>query len=150
MVGAGKSIPSPAVGDGLATFYYTNQQSARLMFYHDHAYGITRLNVYAGEAAGYLLTDPQEEALINAGTLPNAGGVYRYGIPLIIQDKTFVPQDVVLQDSKWSTTNWGQYGDLWFPHVYEPNQDPSKGAGGSILSGDGTTAPGSGPPFFRR
>ena len=33
------------------TFYYTNQQSARLMFYHDHAWGITRLNVYAGEAA---------------------------------------------------------------------------------------------------
>ena len=33
------------------TFYYTNQQSARLLFYHDHAYGITRLNVYAGEAA---------------------------------------------------------------------------------------------------
>ena len=32
------------------TFFYTNQQSARLMFYHDHAYGITRLNVYAGEA----------------------------------------------------------------------------------------------------
>jgi hypothetical protein len=30
------------------TFYYTNQQSARLMFYHDHAWGITRLNVYAG------------------------------------------------------------------------------------------------------
>ena len=27
------------------------------MFYHDHAMGITRLNVYAGEAAGYLLTD---------------------------------------------------------------------------------------------
>ena len=32
-------------------FFYTNQQSARLMFYHDHAWGITRLNVYAGEAA---------------------------------------------------------------------------------------------------
>ena len=31
------------------------------MFYHDHAYGITRLNVYAGEAAGYLLYDPAEE-----------------------------------------------------------------------------------------
>ena len=46
------------------TFYYTNQQSARLMFYHDHAYGITRLNVYAGEAAGYLLTDPVEQGLI--------------------------------------------------------------------------------------
>mgnify|MGYP001075038300 CR=1 FL=1 len=34
------------------TFFYTNAQSARLQFYHDHALGITRLNVYAGEAAG--------------------------------------------------------------------------------------------------
>ena len=41
-----------------------------------------------------------------------------------------MPQDVAIQDSKWSTTNWGQPGDLWFPHVYEPNQDPSAGAGG--------------------
>lgn len=122
MVGAGKSIPAPAAGDGLATFFYPNQQSARLMWYHDHAYGITRLNAYAGEASGYLLVDPQEEALINAGVLPNAGGNYRYGIPLIIQDKTFVPQNVAIQDSKWSRTNWGDPGDLWFPHVYEPNQ----------------------------
>ena len=125
MVGAGKSIPTPAAGDGLGTYFYPNQQSARLLWYHDHAYGITRLNAYAGEAAGYVLTDPQEEALINAGTLPNAGGVYRYGIPLIIQDKTFAAQDVAIQDSKWSTTNWGAPGDLWFPHVYEPNQDPN-------------------------
>ncbi len=42
---------SGAPNDGVMTFYYTNQQSARLMFYHDHAWGITRLNVYAGEAA---------------------------------------------------------------------------------------------------
>ena len=33
------------------------------MFYHDHAWGITRLNVYAGEAAGYLLTDAMEQKL---------------------------------------------------------------------------------------
>ena len=52
------------------TFYYTNQQSARLMFYHDHAWGITRLNVYAGEAAGYLITDPTEQALIGNGIIP--------------------------------------------------------------------------------
>ncbi len=44
-------------GRGSMTFYYTNQQSARLLFYHDHSYGITRLNVYAGEAAGYLIRD---------------------------------------------------------------------------------------------
>jgi len=72
-------------GPGAMTFYYTNQQSARLMFYHDHAYGITRLNVYAGEAAGYLLQDPTEAAMVNAGAIPTLQ------IPLVIQDKTFVP-----------------------------------------------------------
>jgi len=140
----------PATGQGELTFFWSNQQSGRLMFYHDHSYGITRLNVYAGEAAGYLLTDATEESLINNGILPNLGGVYRYGIPLIIQDKTFVPQNIDQQDAGWNynlvstagpayqQTNvprnkskypWGSYGDLWFPHVYEANQDPNSPAG---------------------
>ena len=56
----------------MMTFFYTNAQSARLMFYHDHAMGITRLNVYAGEAAGYVVTDQVEQDMIN-GT--NVSGV---------------------------------------------------------------------------
>ena len=53
-----QNVPDMAdPGDGSETFFYTNQQSARLLFYHDHSYGITRLNVYAGEAAGYLIND---------------------------------------------------------------------------------------------
>jgi len=72
-------------GPGAMTFFYTNQQSARLMFYHDHAYGITRLNVYAGEAAGYVLQDPAEAAMVASGAIPSVQ------IPLVIQDKTFVP-----------------------------------------------------------
>ena len=142
MIGAGKSIPAPAPGDGLATYYYTNQQSSRLIWYHDHTYGITRLNAYAGEASGYLITDPAEEALITARDIPNicpgsetTPGIlceYKYGIPLIVQDKTFVPADVATQDALWSTSTWGNPGDLWFPHVYEPNQDPG---GGLIATG---------------
>ena len=54
------------------------------MFYHDHAWGITRLNVLSGEAAGLLLTDTTEQNLIAEGILPG------YGIPLVIQDRTFV------------------------------------------------------------
>ncbi len=115
-------------GEGSLTFYYTNQQSARLMFYHDHAYGITRLNVYAGEAAGYLLTDAVENALIDAGIIPSSTGAYTYGIPLIIQDKTFVDETTIAyQDPTWA---WGSNpgtpttGDLWHPHVYMPNQNP--------------------------
>lgn len=114
-------MPDP--GDGSMTLFYTNQQSARLMFYHDHAYGITRLNVYAGEAAGYLITDTAEQSLVNSGAVPSEQ------IPLIIQDKTFVDANTVLStDPTWA---WGSMmgmpmtGDLWFPHVYMPNQNPN-------------------------
>ena len=131
---------------GKATYYYPNQQSSRFMFYHDHAYGTTRLDVYAGEAAGYLLYDDYELDLINGTNntginpgpvkvLPDLSAVTgnpndKFGIPLVIQDKTFVPWDVDIQDALWNRDSlgnprsWGQPGDLWFPHVYEPNQMP--------------------------
>ena len=119
------------------TFFYTNQQSARLMFYHDHAFGITRLNVYAGEAAGYLLQDPVELGLVGSGIIPPEQ------IPLIIQDKTFVPDDtrpytnlmgtfasqLEAQDPTWDASIWGSFGDLWYPHVYVPLQNPADLAG---------------------
>ena len=93
-----RSVPDMTVGtaanDGVMTFYYTNQQSARLMFYHDHAWGTTRLNVYAGEAAGYIITDNKEKELVNTGTVPAEQ------IPLIVQDRTFVPPDSQLYDVK--------------------------------------------------
>ena len=62
-------MPDP--GDGSMTFYYSNQQSARLMFYHDHAFGITRLNVYAGEAAGYVITDQRRAGPGCTGSHPS-------------------------------------------------------------------------------
>ena len=130
-----QNVPDmPDPGTGSQTFYYTNQQSARLLFYHDHAWGITRLNVYAGEAAGYLIQDPVEQALVDSGKIPADQ------IPLIIQDKTFVDGDATRQtyvrnmDPTW---NWGTgdidpatghrlpvTGDLWWPHVYMPAQNP--------------------------
>lgn len=124
-----KNVPDMDVcgapDDGCQTFYYTNQQSARLMFYHDHAWGITRLNVYAGEAAGYLITDSTEQALISNGIIPADQ------IPLIIQDKTFVPNDAQLsmQDPTWDTARWGGEGNLWVPHVYVPAQNPGDPSG---------------------
>jgi hypothetical protein len=125
-------------GDGSLTFYYTNQQSARLMFYHDHAYGITRLNVYSGEAAGYLLTDDVEADLIGGTNVTGVNpGLMKIlpdiGIPLILQDKTFVDaKTIAAQDPTW---RWGgeidqdgkwqpKTGDLWVPSVYMPAQNP--------------------------
>jgi len=129
-----------ASNSGCQTFFYTNAQSARLMFYHDHSYGITRLNVYAGEAAGYVITDQVETDMI-AGT--NVSGVNCFdpptcliskkvlpdiGIPLIIQDRTFVDATTIYaQDPTWNwgtTPGTGVTGDLWYPHVYMSAQNP--------------------------
>jgi len=141
-----------APGDGITTYYWTNQQSGRLMFYHDHAFGMTRLNVYAGEAAGYLIIDPVEDQLIAAGVLPDnadldANGVYKYGVPLILQDKTFVnttflgpvgdplldttvnPPVPQATDPTWDVNAYGGQDQLWFPHVYMVNQSPHDPSG---------------------
>jgi FtsP/CotA-like multicopper oxidase with cupredoxin domain len=116
-------MPDP--GPGAITFFYTNQQSARLMFYHDHSWGITRLNVYAGEAAAYSITDPVEQQLITSNILPAEQ------IPLVIQDKTFVPSlsQLAVSDPLWDVNRWGDLGDLWLPHVYVPAQNPGDSSG---------------------
>jgi|GEM_PF-266079 len=108
-------MPNP--GPGAVTYMWPNGQSGRLLFFHDHATGLTRLNVYAGEAAGYLVVDPSERTL---GAFAPGGEV-----PLVIQDRTFVPLDIATEDARWDASHWGQPGDLWFAHVYETNQDPA-------------------------
>jgi len=63
------------------TYKYTNHQPAATLWYHDHAIGITRLNVYAGLAGFYIIRDKLEQKL----KLPSG----KYDIPLLIQDKSF-------------------------------------------------------------
>ena len=41
-------MPPPLPGS--YHYYWTNQQTGRFMWYHDHAMGITRLNAYSGLA----------------------------------------------------------------------------------------------------
>ena len=66
-------------------YRYDNDQEAGTLWYHDHAHGITRLNVYAGFAGFYLLRDAREDALIAADALPS--GAYEW--PIVIQDRSF-------------------------------------------------------------
>ena len=149
-------------GNGALTFFYTNEQSARLMFYHDHAMGITRLNVYAGLAAGYVLQDPTEQTLVTNGNLPGLPDT----IPLVIQEKTFVPDNIrpVLnfygpfasqlnsQDPTWRWTSGATAtadkgnGDVWVPHVYMPNQNPGDISGANSV-GRWDYGPWFWPPF---
>ena len=135
VVPAGTAGATNDPGAGSLTMYYTNEQSARLMFYHDHSDGITRLNVYAGEVAPYVLQDPVEQKLVNGGTIGSVkvakGTIPATQIPLVIQDKTFVPKASQLahEDPTWNTATWGGTGSLWLPHVYMPNQNPTDSQG---------------------
>jgi spore coat protein A, manganese oxidase len=96
---------------GEIQLYYPNQQSNRLMWYHDHTFGITRLNAYVGIASAYLLVDDYEQGLVSQGILP------ANQIPLVIQDKSFVSNAAVR-----SGYIWGKVGDLWYPYLYETAQ----------------------------
>ncbi len=125
-----QNVPDmPDPGPGAMTLFYTNQQSARLLWIHDHVVGITRLGVYGGGVAPYELQDPVERGLVSSGVIPADE------MPLIIQDKTFVPDDAQLgaQDPTWDKAAWGGLGNLWFPHVYMPNQNPGDDSGASAM-----------------
>jgi spore coat protein A, manganese oxidase len=60
-------------------YYYPNQQDAAMLWYHDHALGINRLNVYAGLLGAFFIRDSAEDAL----NLPQG----KYEIPLILYDR---------------------------------------------------------------
>ena len=61
--------------------HYPNQQYAAMLWYHDHALGINRLNVFAGLLGAFIVRDEFEDAL----DLPRG----KYEIPLLLYDRLF-------------------------------------------------------------
>jgi len=72
-------------------FYYPNEQPASTLWYHDHALGITRINVMSGLAGFYLLRDPADTTSLPSGN---------YEYPIVIQDRSFNTD-----------------GSMWFPKI---------------------------------
>jgi spore coat protein A len=113
--------PGQLVPPDEAEYYYPNQQSARLLWYHDHALGITRLNAYAGIASAYVIYDDYELSLVAGGHLP--GPIDPRTLYLVFQDKIFVAGNIDKQDPTWAALMpQTRPGDLWYPHVYEPDR----------------------------
>ena len=74
--------PDDWVVPGKANLYhYPNQQDATALWYHDHAMGINRLNIYAGMLGAFLVRDAAEDAL----NLPKD----KHEIPLVFFDRLF-------------------------------------------------------------
>jgi len=111
--------PGQTVPDNEAEYYYPNNQSARLLWYHDHAYGLTRLNAYAGIASAYVIFDDYELDLVAKHYLP--GPLDPRTVYLVFQDKIFVSKDTATKDPSWQKVMpASRPGDLWYAHVYDP------------------------------
>ena len=91
------------------TFHYPNKQLPSTLWYHDHALGITRLNVMMGLAGFYLVVDSVETAL----GLPS--GPYEIG--LAIQDRTLRADGSFVYPPAWQEHFFGDKavvnGKVW-------------------------------------
>lgn len=98
-------VPLELVG-GKVRHTYPNTQPRGFLWYHDHALGITRLNVYAGLAAAYLINDPGDALDAALAAMPQ--------IPLVIQDRMFYPTGdpgvlrLAYPDAPAPAANWPQ------------------------------------------
>ncbi|QQS08695.1 MAG: multicopper oxidase family protein [Phycisphaerales bacterium] len=96
-------------GTGAPLYTYPNNQPACTMWYHDHALGITRLNVYMGLAGFYLLRDTESNAL----NLPQGHN----DIPLVIQDRSFHPTGQLKYNTDLQEDFFGEFvcvnGKVW-------------------------------------
>jgi spore coat protein A, manganese oxidase len=123
-------VLNPFALPGAAEYYYPMNESARFLWYHDHAHGITRLNAYAGLASGVLVRDDFERNLMNKG-LPDFIENGGREIPIVIQDKVFVGEDIDSVDPGWRSMVQKAAtdpGSLWYQHTYP---DPVSGPAGA-------------------
>lgn len=67
------------------TFHYPNAQDPTTLWYHDHALGVTRLNVMMGLAGFYILRDTANPFDYPGPLITNS----KYEIPIAIQDRSF-------------------------------------------------------------
>jgi spore coat protein A, manganese oxidase len=103
--GKAASSYGAAWGAGFATFQYPNANRASTIWYHDHALGMTRLNVYAGPAGFYIIRGGPagDKAVLDSrtgataglpGPAPREGDKFPpnktyFEIPIAIQDRSF-------------------------------------------------------------
>jgi bilirubin oxidase len=99
-------------------YYYPNSQSARTLWYHDHAIHHTAENAYFGQAGFYILHDPAEDSL----GLPNG----KYDLPLALSAKQYNPDGTLFDPKDETTSLWGDVihvnGQPWPFHSVEPRK----------------------------
>ena len=113
---AGKANSKFAVawGPGFATFQYPNDQRESTLWYHDHALGMTRLNVYAGPAGFFLVRGGPEGDKAVRDSRTNTTAVLPSPAPneddMFPPNKTYFEIPIAVQDRSFNTN-----GSLFYP-----------------------------------
>jgi spore coat protein A len=141
---AAKAAGSYGVGSGpgSAIFQYPNENRASTIWYHDHALGMTRLNVYAGPAGFYLIRGGPagDDEVIDTrfgtravlpGPAPTESDPFPpnkryYEIPIAIQDRSFNRDgSLFYQDSRvlfdgivHDYIPKGEFSPIWNPEFF--------------------------------
>ncbi len=103
---------------GTAVFEYPNGQRATTLWYHDHALGITRLNVYAGLAGFWIVRDDAEDSMNLPGPAPRLDDppdTKYYEIPIVIQDRSFNEDGSLFYPD--SRAFFDEYAGPYFPET---------------------------------
>jgi spore coat protein A len=80
--------------------FYPNGQDATALWAHDHAMGVSRMNIMAGLMGWYILRDEEEDSL----RLPSG----RYEIPLLLYDRSFTPEGQLYYPNPPDEGAWAQ------------------------------------------
>ena len=94
-------------------YFYPNTQEAATLWYHDHALGVTRLNVYAGLAGFYFLRGPDEETAHLPGWKGDDFVRQRNRVTGEPYGAAYLPEiEIAIQDRMFDTN-----GQLYFPNL---------------------------------
>ncbi|MGZ9226430.1 MAG: twin-arginine translocation signal domain-containing protein, partial [Anaerolineales bacterium] len=105
-------------GNGFSIFQFPNDNRASTIWYHDHALGMTRLNVYAGPAGFYIIRGGPagDDAVIDSSTgtravLPGPAPAAEDPFP---PNKTYYEIPIAIQDRAFNND-----GSLFYPNTRE-------------------------------
>ena len=126
---------NPGARPNEAEYYYPNNQSARLLWYHDHAFGITRTNAYAGVASAYIIRDTFEASLVSSQVwvFQISSRIMEMRFPSSSRTRSLLVRISARLDPTWVSKGLpSTQGSLWYPHVYEKNRWKLIGAGSRL------------------
>ena len=105
-------------GPGFATFQYPNLNRASTIWYHDHALGMTRLNVYAGPAGFFIIRGgPAGDLALRdkrTGKLALLPRPAPNELDQLLPDRTYYEIPIAIQDRSFNTD-----GSLFYPNTRE-------------------------------